>query len=114
MLVFVHRATYIRVIRLRKIGRKTDNLGKLFRVSKGASAGITGRSEWVFDGCYRNGFAYETELSHAEKRELIGLMDNLNGVIGRPQEDYRTRWNQIIGLPQEKVLSDEPISPMDR
>ena len=114
MIVFVHRATYIRVIRLKSMGRPTDNLGKLFRVSKGASEGITGRVEWVFDGCYRNGFAYETEMNHSEKRQLIGLLDNLNGVIGRPQEEYRTRWEQIIGLPQMALSDPEPTNPMDR
>jgi hypothetical protein len=112
MLLFVHRGTYIRVIGLKSMGcvighsTPTDNLGKIFRVMKGASAGITGRVEWVFDGCYRNKTCYWTDLNPCEKRQLIGLLDDLNGVIGRPQEDYRNRFEQIIG--------PEPISPMDR
>ena len=117
MLLFVHRATYIRVIRLTSMGRGTDNLGKLFRVMQGASAGITGRAEWVFDGRYRNQTCYWTDLNHSEKRQLIGLLDNLNGVIGRPQEDYRNRFEEIIGPEppiKHQVIGLEAISPMDR
>lgn len=93
MIVFVHRATYIRVIRLESMGKPTDNIGKIFRTTIGASAGITGRTEWMWDGCYRNIEA----LNGSEKRQIIGLLDDLNDVRYRPQADMRTRWDQVIG-----------------
>jgi hypothetical protein len=90
MIVFVHRATYIRVIRLESMGKPTDNLGKIFRI---------GRGEWIFDGCYRNQLFYETLLNGSEKRQIIGLLDNLNGIMGREPGDSLRRWREIIGLP---------------
>jgi len=92
MIVFVHRAEYIRVIRLSSSAKPTDNLGKLIRTS---------RRGWIWDvdgvEYFRSWIGYET-LNGSEKRQLIGLLDNLNGIPYRAQEDMRTQWEKITGL----------------
>lgn len=102
MIAFLHRATYIRVIRLPGISEPIDDLGKLFRTMKNRGPGVIGRPEWIWDGCYR-AIDYET-IDHSDKRQIIGLLDNLNGMLYRKPEDMRTQWEKITGLAPAEAL----------
>lgn len=90
MIVFVHKATYIRVLRPPSLTQPTDNLGKIFRTMKNRGPGIIGRPEWIWDGYYRK-MDCET-INDSEKRQIIGLLDDLNGVIG-PKYERTELWD---------------------
>ncbi len=96
MIVFGYRSTYIRVMRLSGMEQPTDNLGKIFRTTKNRGPGIIGRTEWFWDGCYR---AIDSDtLDDSEKRQIIGMLDNLNSIRYRPQADMQDQWHKITGL----------------
>lgn len=94
MILFVHRETYISVIRLKSIGTKPDNIGRLRLCGK-----------WLWDttgiDLFRSWVGYET-LSGSDKRQIIGMLDNLNSVFYRSPKDMRTQWLKITGLTKER------------
>ncbi len=101
MILFVHRKTYIRVIRLTDSTKPTDNLGKIV-----VKYDIAGRPTWLWDRSgveyFRSWVGYQT-LSGSEKRQIIGLLDNLNGVNYRSDDDMKTQWVKITGLRHSTV-----------
>jgi len=64
-----------------------DNIGQIVRCGDVWKMDFLGRDLTFWD-----------HLDGSEKRQIIGLLDKLNGIIGRPQSDMRRRWNEIIGL----------------
>jgi len=124
MVIFTYLAQRIDVIRTfsreRKTGdyrtkpRKPESIGRFQFVG-----------EWLWDAGRASLDIYRT-LDHSEKRQIIGMMDALNGLPIRAISDMRRRWEEIIGpaavehlspdnVDWKKDISDaEPIHPMDR
>lgn len=92
MILFTERSTYINVLIARFSPRlSTEYLGKIRRISDVWEMQFSGRN-WTY---------YTDLLNGSEKRQIIGMLDKLNGnVSDDPTEelpDLRQRWNQIIG-----------------
>lgn len=96
MILFAHRVTYISVIRLKSVGERPDNIGKLRLCG-----------EWLWDTSgvdyFRSGVGYET-LNGSEKCQIIGMLDDLNGVYYRPLRDMLDRWREITGLTKGAII----------
>lgn len=92
MILFTDRTNYIRVFRTKKGGAGVVNIGTIIKPDKD--------SQWIWDvtgiDFFRSWVGYQT-LNNSERRQIIGLLDKLNGIDYRPQEHMRTRWNEIIG-----------------
>jgi len=52
---------------------------------------------WRMSFMGRNWNHFSDLLDHSEKRQIIGMLDKLNHVIGRDQGDSLRRWQEIIG-----------------
>ncbi len=52
---------------------------------------------WRMSFIGRNWEYYTDHLDHSEKRQIIGMLDKLNGITGREDDDMRRRWIEIIG-----------------
>ncbi len=111
MIVFAYSPHGICVIRTTS---KTENIGRLQYI----------RREWLWDR--RCDWQTYRTLDNSEKRQIIGMIDALEGNPIRPINDMRRRWKEIIGpvavehlspdnVDWKKDLSDEEaILPMDR
>lgn len=51
---------------------------------------------WRMSFIGRNWDYYTDYLDGHEKRQIIGMIDKLNGHLNRPQEQNRARWEEII------------------
>lgn len=95
MIVFAYEQHGITVIRTfaknREIGdyrtgsRKPEGIGRLQYVL-----------EWFWDQD-RVGREVYRALDNSEKRQIIGMMDALNGLPVRPITEMKQRWEMIIG-----------------
>ena len=108
MLIFKYTPNGIAVIRPTAKGKKAEGIGRLRRVG-----------EWLWDQNTVGREIYRT-MENSEKRDLIGMIDALNGEIPRSISDMKRRWEEIIGPVTVELLSSDnvdwsaPISPMDR
>jgi len=91
-----------------RLSRKPEGIGRFHMVQK---------LHWFWDQNKVSIECYQT-LDNTEKREIIGMLDALNGEPVRPITDMKRRWEEIIGpiaVRHLELFSDhEPISPMDR
>lgn len=93
MILFNDRATYITILHVHMTPElSVDNLGCIaYRRIIGQEKGT-----WEADFTGRNWSALSDLLDGSEKRQIIGLLDKLNGLfIGL--EDPEAQWNDIIG-----------------
>ncbi len=108
MIVFAYNPHSIAVIRTfsgkREIGdyrtgsRKPEGIGRLQYVR-----------EWLWDQNRVPLEIYQT-LSHSEKREIIGMLDALNGQPVRPITEMKARWEEIIGPTIVEYLSTDKVN----
>lgn len=95
MIIFADRPESVKVMRTKKGGQGVDNAGTLRRADK-----FTG---WLWDKAGISWLVYGT-FDHSEKRQIIGLIDKLNGVPYRTQETYLDRWREITGLSEDNEV----------
>jgi len=88
MILFTDRAEYIRCFRTTTDG--FDNIGVIHKQNEDM--------DWVIGFADKNWEHYETSLDGSEKRQIIGLLDKLNGIGYRNPDNMQARWVEIIGL----------------
>lgn len=90
MIFFVNGNGDVRVIRRDDDSGKVENIGRFVKEKKwlwDQTAG-TGRRSWLY---------YET-FTGAEKRDIIGLLDKMNGIDDRPITEALEQWYRTSKL----------------
>lgn len=88
MILLSERASYITVFKANfepKIS--VVDIGEILRIS----------DVWKIHFTTRNLKYLSDHLYGSEKRQIIGMLDKLNGITGRDDRDMERRWNEIIG-----------------
>lgn len=94
MILFTHRASYIKVFQSHMNPRlSVKDIGRIRELS----------AIWTMQFIGRNWSCYTDLLNDSEKRQIIGLLDNLNSVTGRDPISCADRWNEIIGLTEGAI-----------
>lgn len=69
---------------------KADKVGTIMRIESDNDC------EWKIEFIGRNWTYYTDVLDNSEKRQIIGMLDKLEGRIYRNPRSYSDAWNKII------------------